>query len=219
MIILKRIFILIYIPIIFFSFLILFSDLYGSPFYLILTEKRVKNYISTHYTSLEYGDAFYDGQYKATVYDRFGDSYTMEYDPLNDKVLDDYYKETVIVMRSLYRNNIRQQLNFEGIDIQSDEILIDIKIPMYFFEVGEIASGEKCECDITIELYNIYNDSITFGNDAFVVLKALRHSLIKINNLTVLGFSDTGIYSVSGNNEIYPADANTTIILTEFSCY
>lgn len=219
MIILKRIFILIYIPIIFFSFLILFSDLYGSPFYLILTEKKITNYINKYYTTLRLDEVFFDGEYKAIIHDRLGDSYIMSYDPRNDKINDTYYEETVVVMRSLYRNNIRQLLNYEGIEINSDDIILELSIPMYVFETGQIGSGDECDSKVTIYLNKRYQDSSSFAKDAFTVLKSLRHYLIKISNLTILGYSDKGVYSVSGNDKIYPANEETTKILTQFDLY
>lgn len=219
MILLKRIFILIYIPIIFFSFLILFSDIYGSPFYLILTEKRISTYIDRNYTTLEIGDVFYDGEYKATIYDKYGDSYIMTYDISKDKVNDTYYTETVAVMSALIRNNIRQLLNFNDININIDEIKIHLSIPMYVYEVGEIGSGDECECNLTIELPPKFQSSISFGKEAFIVFKSLKYSLIKINELNVIGYSENGKYYVKGDNKIYPADEETTIILTQYESF
>ena len=216
MIILKRIFILIYIPIIFFSFFILFSDIYGSPFYLILTEKRISSYIERNYTTLEIGDVFYDGEYKATVYDKYGDSYIMTYDTSKDKVNDTYYIETVTVMTALIRNNIRQLLNYNDINVNVDEIKIDLSVPMYVYEVGEIGSDDECECNLTIELPQKFQNSISFGKEAYIVFKTLKYSLIKINELTTIGYSENGKYTVTANNKIYPADEETTIILTQF---
>ena len=219
MILLKRIFILIYIPIIFFSFLILFSDIYGSPFYLILTEKRISTYIDRNYTTLEIGDVFYDGEYKATIYDKYGDSYIMTYDISKDKVNDTYYTETVAVMSALIRNNIRQLLNFNDININIDEIKIHLSIPMYVYEVGEIGSGDECECNLAIELPQKFKNSISFGKEAFIVFKSLKYSLIKINELNVIGYSENGKYYVKGDNKIYPADEETTIILTQYESF
>lgn len=219
MILLKRIFILIYIPIIFFSFLILFSDIYGSPFYLILTEKRISTYIDRNYTTLEIGDVFYDGEYKATIYDKYGDSYIMTYDISKDKVNDTYYTETVAVMSALYRNNIRQLLNYNDININIDEIKIHLSIPMYVYEVGEIGSGDECECNLAIELPQKFKNSISFGKEAFIVFKSLKYSLIKINELNVIGYSENGKYYVKGDNKIYPADEETTIILTQYEAF
>ena len=219
MILLKRIFILIYIPIIFFSFLILFSDIYGSPFYLILTEKRISTYIDRNYTTLEIGDVFYDGEYKATIYDKYGDSYIMTYDISKDKVNDTYYTETVAVMSALIRNNIRQLLNFNDININIDEIKIHLSIPMYVYEVGEIGSGDECECNLTIELPPKFKNSISFGKEAFIVFKSLKYSLIKINELNVIGYSENGKFYVKGDNKIYPADEETTIILTQYEAF
>ena len=215
----KRIFILIYIPIIFFSFLILFSDIYGSPFYLILTEKRISTYIDRNYTTLEIGDVFYDGEYKATIYDKYGDSYIMTYDISKDKVNDTYYTETVAVMSALYRNNIRQLLNYNDININIDEIKIHLSIPMYVYEVGEIGSGDECECSLTIELPQKFKNSISFGKEAFIVFKSLKYSLIKINELNVIGYSENGKFYVKGDNKIYPADEETTIILTQYESF
>lgn len=190
--------------------------MYGSPFYLILTERRVSNYIGKHYTTLEVSEVFFDGEYKASVIDRFGDIYTMKYDPKTDTIDDTYYSDTLIVMTSLYRNNIRQLLNVEGMDINCDQILLDLDIPMYLFEVGEIGSGEDCKCDITITLEGNYSDKRSFGADAFIVFKALRYSLITIDSITVLGNTEAGIYQVGANKNIYPADDNTTVLLTKF---
>ena len=190
--------------------------MYGSPFYLILTERRVSNYIDKHYTTLAVSEVFFDGEYKASVVDRFGDIYTMTYDPKTDMIDDTYYSDTLIVMTSLYRNNIRQLLNIEGIDINCDQILLDLDIPMYLFEVGEIGSGEDCECNITINLEGEYGNSISFGKDAFLVFKALRYSLISIDHITVVGNAKAGTYQVVASKNIYPADENTTVLLTEF---
>jgi hypothetical protein len=62
-------------------------------------------------------------------------------------------------------------------------------------------------------------NSISFGKEAFIVFKSLKYSLIKINELNVIGYSENGKYYVKGDNKIYPADEETTIILTQYESF
>lgn len=218
-ILLKRIFILIYIPIIFFSFLILFSNLYGSPFYLLLTEKRIKGYIEKNYTTLSIDNVFYDGEYKAVIFDKYNDKYIMTYYPKTDEIIDSYYNETVTVMQSLYRNNIRQLLEFNNITLNVDNIIVELKIPKYIFEVGEIATGKDCKCNVTLIIDDNIESTKDFGKKAYTILKELRYSVIKIENILIIGHSDDGEYSISINEKLYPANEETTIFLTSYKKY
>lgn len=211
---LKKIFILAYIPTVFFVFFLLLTDIYGSPFYIVLTKKRAEEYLGNHYTTMTIEDVIFDGDYTAIVSDRFGDKFEMIYDPKTDTIEDHYYLDTVEVMKGLYRNNIRKMIKINDVDINSDNISIDLSIPKYIFELGDLGSGDDCFADIWISLDDIYSSKMDFCEDAFLIFKSLRYFPLELNSINITALGENGRYIVEANDRIYPADVGTTSLIT-----